>query len=103
MKELILIESDKLESLENKIDGLNEALQRGLHSDPGESSRWLDTEGAIAYTGFSRPSLQRYRNAGRIPFVKVGKGPILYRGPKVLGGEPNHRRLHVGCSRDHRA
>jgi excisionase family DNA binding protein len=43
---------------------------------PGKD--WLTNKEAMAYLGLSRPTLQRYRAEGRLPFSKVG-GNVYYR------------------------
>ena len=73
--EVIVASSSELSRL------IQESVSRGLAEViPEEKSAgdWLSNKEAQQYLGLSRPTLQRYRSSGKLPFSKVG-GNIYYR------------------------
>lgn len=50
---------------------------------PGEPKEWLTNAELQQYLGVSKMTLQRYRDAGTIPYSKVGSS-VFYRRSDVL-------------------
>lgn len=81
---LITSEEDRIKSLFRSLERLSSALERLF------SSRKLTLNGESFYTDeelsrklkISRSCLQDYRDAGRIPYIKLG-GKILYRSSDI--------------------
>ena len=56
---------------------LAKALPSGQPGDkPGKD--WLTNKEAMKYLGLSRPTLQRYRTSGKLPYAKIGSS-VYYR------------------------
>ena len=65
----------------SELSGLiQDSVSRGLAEIIAQQSEkdWLTNKEAQEYLGLSRPTLQRYRSSGKLPFSKVG-GNIYYR------------------------
>lgn len=71
-------------------DLICEAVQ---HAIPRSESRtdWLSNKAAQDYLELSRPTLQRLRSSGKLPFSKVG-GKIYYRRADVEALLERHLR-----------
>lgn len=66
---------------------VSRALDRAPHRRDGrtadahrpEGEGWLTVREALAYTRLSKPTLQRYRAAGRVRFAKLGSNVYFRR------------------------
>lgn len=61
-----------------ELTGLIEESVRNAVLDNSADKDWLSNKEAQEYLGLSRPTLQRYRSSGKLPFSKVGN-KIYYR------------------------
>ena len=57
---------------------LTEVVDRLTSAEKTTGKAWLTNAEAMAYLGLSRPTLARYRAAGKLPYSKVGSS-IYYR------------------------
>lgn len=79
--ELVLTSKNDLKALlsESVHGAIQDALQQ-LQSPGDHAKEWLTNEEAIDYLGLSRPTLQRYRNDGKLPYSRVGSRVYYRRG-----------------------
>ena len=49
-----------------------------INPDVSRPKEWLTNREAMDFLGLSKPTLQRYRASGRLPYAKIG-GNIFYR------------------------
>lgn len=78
--ELVVTSKHDLQALldESVRGAVSAAIQKLQPGQPGSSKDWLTNEEAIDYLGLSRPTLQRYRNDGKLPYSRVGSR-VYYR------------------------
>jgi excisionase family DNA binding protein len=78
MTKIFVIYEDSLRTI------VNDEIARLLHTQIKEEKQvdsefeWVNNTEAMKLLGLSRPTLQRYRTTGKLPFSKVGSN-IYYR------------------------
>lgn len=80
MEATIHLDPAQLEDLAER--SADRALKKLLDKDyfktrPGDG-KFMTNEAVMTYLGLSRPTLQRYRDSGRLPFSKIGR-KVFYR------------------------
>lgn len=71
---MVMMEKSDLDRLVGRIEEIAEHIRKnGEGKSPDQTDRWLSGAEAMAILGVSPRTLQRYRDAVRIPFSKIGK------------------------------
>ena len=79
MEPLVLTSKNAIQRIVDAgIEAATEKIISRLVTTGGVKKAWLTNKEAMEYLGLSRPTLQRYRASGKLPYSKIG-GNIFYR------------------------
>lgn len=76
--EVITITSDAYKALVNKIDSINEVVNKMKYIDTPLNERWLDIQEACFALKVSKRTLQAYRDKQVLPYSKF-EGKIYFK------------------------